>query len=244
MSEQDWSKLTFKEALAFFRQKRFITSKAWDEILGAAHDDAFTIAGLANKAALSEFSEAIQKQLADGISFQAFQKDFDSLVAKYGWAHRGDRMWRSTVIFETNIRTAYAAGRWQQLQEPDAKRALPYIQYRHSGAEHFRPMHKSWDKLVLPADDKFWKTNWPPNGFGCKCTAFPISARTLKYLGKSGPDENPYDVIERNGGEITEQRLLRGTGEYVTVPRGVDPGWDYAPGASLTERLARAGKKF
>lgn len=243
MSDNNWQQMPFKEALAFFRRKKFVTSKTWDELLGAAHDDAFTIAGLANKAALSEFAEAIQRQLDDGISFSVFQKDFDLLVAKYGWDYKGERSWRARTIFETNIRTAYTAGRWAQLQDPVTARALPYIQYRHSGAEHFRPLHKAWDKLVLRADDKFWKTNLPPNGWGCKCTFFAVSDLSLKRMGKTGPDENPYDVIEREGGEITERRVLPGTGEIVTVPRGVDPGWDYAPGASLAQRLTRGGVK-
>ena len=43
-----------------------------------------------------------------------------------GWAN-GGRNWRTRVIFETNLRTSYAAGRWQQLQRIEIRAlvALP-----------------------------------------------------------------------------------------------------------------------
>jgi SPP1 gp7 family putative phage head morphogenesis protein len=230
--QNDWSRLPFSEAVAFFRQKQILPTRSWQDVQRGAHDKAFVVAGLANRAALEEFRAAIERQLASGMSYKEFQKDFDRIVAKYGWEHKGTPAWRARTIFETNIRTAYAAGRWAQLQDPDVAKALPYIQYKHSGAEHFRPLHKAWDGLVLLRTDKFWQTNLPPNGFGCKCQFFPLSAGSLKRLGKDGPDRNPYDVIAENGGEATRRAVWTSTGEIVDLPRGVDLGWDYLPGQS------------
>jgi hypothetical protein len=230
--QNDWSRMPFTEAVAFFRQKLPLPTRGWRDIERGDHDRAFVVAGLTRVSALEEIFTVIQRQLESGISFSDFQKQFDNIVNRAGWAYNGDRAWRARTIFETNIRTAYAAGRWAQLQDPDVAKALPYIQYKHSGAEHFRPLHKAWDGLVLLRTDKFWQTNLPPNGFGCKCQFFPLSARSLKRLGKSGPDRNPYDVIAENGGDTTRTVTDRSTGERVTLPAGVDLGWNYRPGES------------
>jgi SPP1 gp7 family putative phage head morphogenesis protein len=230
MVDTEWPRLPFKEAIAFFKQKAALPTRTWRDIEKSAHDRAFVVAGLARMSALEEIQTVIARQMEQGISYKAFQKQFDAIIDRAGWEPKGGRSWRARLIFETNIRTAHSAGRRAHLEEPAAKKALAYIQYRHSGAEHFRPLHKSWDGLVLSRDDKFWQTNTPPNGFGCKCQWFPLSARSLRRLGKEGPDQNPYDMIADQGGETTYKSVNRATGEVETLPRGVDPGWNYRPG--------------
>ena len=230
MADQSWAKLPFKEGIDFFKQKKALPTNTWRDIEKGAHDRAFVVAGLTRMSALEEIHTVIDKQMKTGISYNQFKKEFDTIIDRAGWNPK-NREWRTRLIFETNIRTAYSAGQWAQLQDPNSK-ALIYIQYKHSGAEHFRPLHKSWDNLVLSRNDKFWATNLPPNGFGCKCTWLAISARSAKRMGKDGPDQNPYDVIKANGGDTTYQSANRSTGEIETLPRGVDPGWDYRPGES------------
>ena len=124
------------------------------------------------------------------------------------------------MIYDTNMRTAYAAGRWKQLQ--DTKQLRPYWQYRHSHAsEDPRPHHMAWDKLVLDADDAWWHTHYPPNGWGCKCYVASLSPRDMKKLGKKGPDKAPAMNY------VTARAGARGN---VRVPRGIDAGFAYAPG--------------
>ena len=241
-TNEDWSRKPFKEALAFFKQKMALPTKTWSDIRRADHDRAFVVAGLTRMSALEEIATVIERQMRTGILFEDFKKQFSAIVDRAGWAHTGSRAWRARVILETNVATSYAAGRWAQLQDPDAIKALPYIQYRHSGAEHYRPQHKAWDKLVLLRTDKFWDTNLPPNGWGCKCEFFPLSKRSLTRLGKTGPDRNPYDVMAEKGQAITTKKVWRDTGEVVDVPAGVDLGWDYAPGKSLLRSITAVEK--
>lgn len=205
----DPAALPFREAIAFFRQKVPLPTRRWDDITGAAHDRAFVIAGATRTALLEDFYTALMRHIDGGASLGAFQRSFDGIVAKHGWDYRGGRNWRSQLIFETNVRTAWSAGRVAQASDPNVLKRLPYWQYRHSGAEHYRPQHKSWDKMILPATSPFWKTNTPPNGFGCKCTFFPISERQLRAMGKFRADKEPANAAA-----------------------GVDKGWDYQPGAS------------
>lgn len=76
--------------------------------------------------------------------------------------------------------------------------------------------------MVLRHDHPFWKTHFPPNGWGCRCrvTAVPAS----EYKGFPPPDDGTYIYRSKNGAEHV-------------LPKGIDYGWDYAPGASLKGSL-------
>jgi hypothetical protein len=133
------------------------------------------------------------------------------------------RDWRTRVIYQTNLASSHAAGRYAQLTHPDLLKLRPYWKYVHNDTvAHPRPLHVSWSGTVLRYDDPFWQTHFPPNGWGCRCriTAVPASA----YQGHPAPDDGTYEKIDRNG-------------EIHTLPKGIDYGWDYAPGASVTQQM-------
>ncbi len=228
-----YGSLPFKEQIAFFRAKKNVLTDAWTDVWEAEHDHAFMVAGANRIDLLVDLRSAVDKAIADGTGLEAFRRDFDAIVAKYGWAYNGGRNWRTRVIFETNLRTSYAAGRYAQLQA--LKKVRPFWRYRHSDAvQHPRPMHLAWDGLVLHADDPWWDTHYPPNGWGCQCTVEALNARDLARLGKTGPDTAPpVDMQEVTVGQ-------RGPSpRTVQTPAGVDPGFGYAPGRSAFEQGQR-----
>ena len=152
---------------------------------------------------------------------------FDQIVAKHGWSYNGGRNWRSRVIFETNLNTTYMAGRFEQLMA--VRESRPYWMYLHSDAvEEPRPIHESWNNLILRWDDPWWQWHFPTNGWGCQCRVIALSEDDLRRMGRDGPDEAP--PIE------WEERVIgqRSPGGPITVrvPRGVDPGFEYQPGRS------------
>lgn len=232
----DYGSLPFAEQIAFFKEKVHLPTEHWDDLLGAAHDRAFVVAGATGADLLADLHEAVRKGIADGTTLAEFRRDFDQIVKARGWTgFTGSDTpegvaWRTRVIYETNLRTSYAAGRWQQIQAVKATR--PYLEYRHSESVlHPRPLHQSWNGLVLAADDPWWQTHYPPNGWGCKCRVFTLSQSDLARLGKTGPDAAPDDG-ER---DWTNKR----TGEVTRIPNGLDPGWNYAPGATWHPDLDR-----
>jgi len=228
-----YGSLPFREQIDFFRRKTNVPTAAWTDIWQAEHDHAFVVAGVTRMDMLADFREAIDKAISQGTSLAEFRRDFDAIVAKYGWDYNGGRNWRSRVIYETNLRASYAAGRYAQLQS--IKSVRPFWQYVHSDAvAHPRPMHLAWNGLVLDADDPWWQTHYPPNGWGCQCSVRALARRDLKKYGKSGPDEAP--PVEM--GLVTVG--TRGPSpQIVETPAGVDPGFGYAPGRSAFEQLAQ-----
>ena len=87
-------------------------------------------------------------------------------------------------------------------------------------------MHQSWNGKILPADDPWWKTHFPPNGWGCQCRVHAVDDAYLQKMGKAGPDTAPDDGTYDYFNKVSSVTLR-------DIPNGIDPGWDYAPGASL-----------
>ena len=143
-----YGSLPFKEAIDYFNQKLPLPTTGWQDVYGAQHDHAMMVAG-ANKVAMVEsFANALQAAIEGGDTLADFRKRFDEIVLKNGWDYHGSRGWRSRLIYETNIRQAYNAGREAQMADPAFQERFPYTEYRHSGAENFRPEHKKRPCLV------------------------------------------------------------------------------------------------
>lgn len=227
------TQLPFAEQIEFFRSKLNLPTESWTDIWQSEHDRAFVVAGAMRDELLSDLRGAVDRSIAEGATIETFRREFDSIVEKRGWSYRGERNWRTRVIYETNLRSSYAAGRYQQMQDIAERR--PYWRYRHSDAsEEPRPEHVGWDGLVLRHDDGWWDTHYPPLGWGCKCFVEALGPRDMERLGKSGPDQAP---------QIRTRTVTVGTQgptpRTVEVPEGIDPGWAYAPGRSVVGRSVR-----
>lgn len=214
--------LPFEEAIRFFSQKLNMTAKNYHEILKRARTEAFTISGAMAEDLLEDFRKEIEKALEDGISLNEFLSSFNDIVIRHGWSHTGTPGWRARIIYETNLSQAYQAGRYAQQTEPETLEAFPYWQYVHSGSPHPRLEHQSWDGLVFRADDPWFDTHYPQNGFGCGCWIAVVSERRLRRMGKNGPDPVP-PTIRRDWVDPK-------TGKQIKVSNGIDPGFDYNPG--------------
>lgn len=219
----------FIEQVDFLRQKLNLPTEHYDDILKSAHDRAFVVAGATKADLLADFHDAINKAVLEGKSIQWFKKEFESIVQKHGWEGwtgsdtKAGRDWRARIIYKTNLSASYAAGRYAQLTHPDLLKSRPYWKYIHNDTvAHPRPLHVAWSGLVLRWDDPFWQTHFPPNGWGCRCRITAVSAKD--YEGAQAPDE---------GVSIYKDRA----GNNHVIPKGIDYGWDYAPGASVKTSL-------
>lgn len=220
----------FQEQIDFFSQKSPRPTAEWTDIMRGDHDRAFVIAGAKDLDMLTDFQGAIHTAIKDGGTLESFRKDFDKIVAKYGWSYNGERGWRTRVIFETNVRTSYMAGRLKQMRDPDVIKARPYWQYRHGQTRKpkvARREHLAWNGLILRHDDPFWDAHFPPNDWKCSCGVRTLSDTDLERLGRSGPDETPPARVKTI--------FDNARGGVVDVPAGLGRGFEYQPG-DLWER--------
>lgn len=219
--------LPFQEQIDYFRGKTDIPSRTWTDIYQVEHDWAFVVAGTTKRALLSDMRGAVEKAITTGLTLEQFRKDFDQIVSKHGWQYNGGRGWRSRVIYETNLRQSYNAGREAQMADPELRKRRPFAVYRHGDSAHPRPQHLAWDGTVLPLDDPWWATHSPQNGWGCKCKKYMLSQRDVD---RQGLKVGPAPVVEYENRTIginspNGPRVVR-------VPKGIDPGFDFAPGQS------------
>ncbi|MDR3352768.1 MAG: phage head morphogenesis protein [Zoogloeaceae bacterium] len=214
----------FTEQVEFFRRKLNLGTKRWDDIRHGQHDRSFVVAGVMKADLLEDLRRAVDRGIAEGTDINEFRKDFWAIVEKHGWhGWTGDesdarREWRIRTIFETNLNASYAAGRYAQLTDPDLLSVMPYWRYVHAdGVLSPRPQHLAWHGLVLHHKHPFWNTHYPPNGWGCGCT---VEAT-----------EGPADDDATEPPEGWNEPDARGR-----LP-GIDRGWAYAPGKSITDEM-------
>jgi len=218
----------FNEQVEFFRQKLNIPTERYDDIRAQAHDRAFMVAGAQKADLLDDLIKIVDKSIAEGKSIGWFRKEFNGIVKQRGWEGwtgsdtKAGRDWRTRIIYRTNIASSYAAGRWQQLNNPALLKTRPYWKYIHNDTvTHPRPLHVSWSGLVLRHDNPFWQTHFPPNGWGCRCRITAV--REKEFKGETAPDDGFVSDTDR--------------------PQGIDKGWDYAPGRSNAELLNQVIQK-
>jgi len=211
-------------AIEYFVGKTRIGTTHWTDVWRTAHARAFMVAGAASDALLKDFQDAIAQALIDGTTLADFRARFDEIVEARGWVQPHEPGWRASIIYETNLAMAYSAGEYRQLSDPDTLTAYPYWQYVHSGSLHPRRQHLAWNGLTLRADDPWWDSHYPPNGWRCGCRVRPMNGRGLSRQGKAGADIAPD--------EGTRPWRNPRTGEVSEVPVGIDPGFDYNPGAA------------
>ena len=216
----------FEEQLAFFRQKLNLPTAHWDDLMKAAHDRAFIVAGAAQADLLADLKRAVDKTLSQGFGLAEFRRDFKQIVHNHGWSGwtgqgtQAGEAWRTKVIYQTNLMTSYAAGRYAQLTDPEFVKIAPYWRYVHDDSvRHPRPEHKAWGDagLTLRYDDPFWETHFPPNGWGCMCRVTPVQAPAT---GAATEAPAGWDTRDADG----------------NLP-GVGKGFDYQPGASVADEL-------
>lgn len=206
-----------------------VPTATWDAMWHGAHDRAFTVAGALKAELLDDLAKAVDKAITNGGTLETFRKDFREIVERqgwHGWAGEGTKKgeaWRTKVIYKTNLATSYAAGRLAQLREG----GFAFFVYRHGGSVEPRVQHLAWDGLVLEADHPFWATHAPPNGWGCSC-----------YITGARSREGAKRVGGQPGKQLGDgwQALDPKTG----APKGIDRGWAYAPGATVSDDIIAA----
>lgn len=209
-----------EEAIRFFRQKGYRLGWDWTETQKQQHSRAFTVAKVTQLDLLSDIRSAVDKAIAEGQTLRSFKKGLAPLLQEKGWwgektvvnpktgqeetVQLGSPR-RLRTIYDTNLRTARAAGQWERIQR--VKETRPYLRY--VALPNARKEHAEWHDTVLPVDDPWWSTHMPPNGWGCRCKVQQLSERDLA----------------RYGFKLSEQRPTA-----VDDTTGLGKGWDYNPG--------------
>jgi len=230
-------------AANYFRSKGYRFSWHWYDTWQDAHAAAFTVAKAMKIDLLNDIRGAVDDAINDGTALSKFKKDLEPKLRARGWWGKkidknGKQYWAGTparlkLIYEQNLHTAYAAGRYKSLAATVTQR--PYWQYIAVLDGRTRPAHLELAGRIARADDPFWQYYYPPNGWNCRCSVRSLAGGDIGNAG--------FDVHQAADGQITaqpvkgkisepeilwEQKSLRR--RTISVPHGIDPGWAYNPG--------------
>ncbi len=226
-----------EEAVRHFRSKGHHFGFDWRDTDAALHVRSFTVAKAMRLDILTDIRTAVDAAIADGNTLQQFRDRLEPLLRKKGWwgqqlmtdPKTGEQRLvqlgsarRLRTIFDTNLRMSYARGRWERIER--LKDRMPYLRYVAVEDSRTRPDHIRWHGAVLPVDHPFWKTHYPPNGWGCRCIVQQLSQDDLKRYGYGLSKAPP------TGWNQTRPWLNKRTGQTVQVPVGIDPGFGHNVG--------------
>jgi len=145
----------------------------FDEIGSDEYARAFTAAQTAG----TDIADDLYYAMVDVVERSGSEQDFAKLVMpilkEKGWlgGDEGKIGNRVRLIYDTNLRLARAAGRWNHVQASEGM--FPYLRAFTVGDSRVRHPpkseddHRAWDGIVLPVSHPFWRTYWPPLGFRC-----------------------------------------------------------------------------
>ena len=236
------------EAKRYLSRKAIVETESWDDLKHGEHAHAFTVAHSRDAAVLDDIFGLLNTAMAEGKSFNTFKKEMRGLMDAKGWYGRSGKgpddkdyiNWRTGLIYNINMKTAYEAGRYRQQLRGAALR--PIWQYISKlVGENRREDHIAMHGKAFRYDDPFWDENRPPNGWGCECTVVTLSESGAEREGvevlKSDSEGKPPAMIDRNGNAVDWDNFTPPTWKY-------NPGMEaLAPNFRNYKNLANARMK-
>lgn len=214
----------------------------WSEMMHEQHAVAFTVAKIAKLDLLRQIQTSLDTVIREGGTFEGWKANILPNLQSAGWwgtvANKdltgtdqpitvNER--RLRTIYDTNVRMSLASGHWTRIQAQ--KDVFPYLRYLPSTSEHKRPLHMAWYGTLLPVDHPWWQTHFPPNGWFCKCHFEQVSERKMA---KKGWSITPVGDIATG----PAQQFIPASGNPISVPAGIDPGFGFNPGTAHLKAVA------
>jgi SPP1 gp7 family putative phage head morphogenesis protein len=236
------------DAIAFFERKGLKVSWDWQEVWRHANVLSCTVAKATRLDVLSDIYNALSEDLKNGGSFPVFLDKLKPILIAKGWwgiREQTNRLtgeirfvqygspWRLETIYETNMQSAYMAGRYQGMMA--AKQYAPWWEYSATMDNRTRPAHAALNGLVFRYDDPFWNTWYPPNGFRCRCRVIPrtdIEKKRGDFAVSSGEGrmQTVTQSVKKSDGKIAKMQVT-GYKDPSGRIRTPDLGFDYNPAA-------------
>ena len=173
-------RMPFEEALAWWVE-RGGSPEILEEVLAAWRRRAGEDADAMFDTLAARAVEEIERVLRDGGTFRDFASAIRDESITLGIAP-ADSSYLETV-FRTNVQSAYGAGRWTQMNEPDVIAARPYRQWVATMDSRTRPGHAVLDGVVWRHDDPSFANVAAPGGFNCRCAVITLSEEEREEQG-------------------------------------------------------------
>lgn len=187
--------LPFAEAIEAFRGRLPLSPEEYHTLSDEAKTRAFTLSGVASEDLIGEVFKGIDRAIAEGETFESFSKTFLQKLEK-AWGK--DAPHRLRTVFETNVQSSYQAGRYKALTDPAVLAERNLFMYDAVNDGRTRPAHRALDGKVVRADDPFWDTHYPPNGWRCRCGVISLTEAGAAERGLEPATREEAAELSRN----------------------------------------------
>lgn len=187
-------------------------ASADNQLIARVQANIFAFSGAKTYAEMKELRDLVYK---DGklTPWADFRRAARQINAKY-----------NRTYLETERQAVIAAGtqgsRWVEIES--TRGTHPYLEYVTARDSHVRPEHAALDGIILPEEDPFWQSYYPPNGWNCRCSTRRLTQReaehrTRQYENRTGTPMPSSDTAQKRGGQATDKiwRHNVGTSEVI-----------------------------
>ena len=217
------------DALKWFLEKVPVVKEVWDSMSQEARRKAFTAAGVAHADILTQVHTAIAKALKDGTALAQFKKDVRAKLLSAWGEQVANPAWRIETIFRTNVQSAYASGRWKQLNHPTIRKVRPYLVFDAVMDNRVSSVCEKLDGTVLPTEEWEKRGLCPPLHFNCRSALRSLRKSQAEKQEKFGQDPPEVQPDAGFGQPLSEWKP-----DLSKYPDGLQK--------QLKERLAQAGE--
>ena len=163
----DIENLPFEEAVEYLKKRNVLSADEYYSLSDKMKFRAFTVSRIADGDLLKKLNRRLAQSLEAGESLSEFKRwTRDDLLNGVGMGSTNFSYWET--VFRTNVQAAYNAGRAMGFEE-DKPLALEFIGIDDARTTDIcRSLQNP--KIILPYDDPFWASHWPPLHFNCRST--------------------------------------------------------------------------
>lgn len=196
------ARTTFTESLNFLQTRMGLSARALTALEEQYNSEAVRVINGATRVIERKLEQAILDSTRQGLStkrgMELLRKAFDDAGLAPG------NSWHLETLFRTETQKAYAAGRWNSLQEPEIKEIVTALQYTAIDDNRTTPLCQKLDGTTLPMEHPFWRRYTPPNHYNCRSTLLEVFADEKVKMTKE-PDLEGIQVFadfQVNFGEL------------------------------------------
>lgn len=171
--------------------------------------DVWHFSAAKNYQELKDITQALRDEKGNLRNFD----DFKEAALKIGETHVN---WLKTE-YNMAIGSSTMAARWTDFEKNAED--MPFLQYSTVGDNNVRDEHARLNGIIRRIADEFWRTHYPPNGWGCRCSVNQLASGTA--VESDTIPQVPIPEMFRTN--LAQQGLIfpKGHAYYNGIPNGV-----------------------
>lgn len=180
-------RVAFDEAIEDLLEREPRLAADWEEVSAVySREHAFALARSADQ----ELTEAIQRAMGRLVRSGAPVEVGETVIRAEAVKREvlGFTRAYAETVYRTNVATAFSAGRWRALADPEVQIIIPALEYHATLDSSVRENHRAAHGLIMAVDDDRWSQFSPPMGYNCRCAAVPVDRDRLRRMRRLTPE--------------------------------------------------------